>query len=215
MKSNENYIDVELEESLKKKSNWKSNEDYVYQAVEMAWRWYRTTELKNLVDSGIRCHDINDDWIISNDDLRHCSGPGIAALLRQLQCQAGCDKGPAIEQLKQLVDSGTVWMHRVRPDTVTPQNVDRDVEEKSKMFKVYDTVWIMEHNRPIEQVVFAVVESMDYRKTGTDALYHLVDRQVGAGWGNNEGKRYNRNIVFATKDELLQHVWSDDAEKRR
>ena len=86
----------------------KTNEEYIYEAVELAWRWLRTKELRNSVDSGIRCMDIDDPWIISTDNLRHGSGPGIAALVRQLEHQTNKDQPSSIEQLKVLVDSGDV-----------------------------------------------------------------------------------------------------------
>lgn len=88
--------------------NMKTIEEYIYEAVELSWRWYRTKELRNSVDSGIRCMDIDDDFIISTDNLRIGSGPGIAALVNQLQHQTGDKPLSSIDQLKQLVDSGTV-----------------------------------------------------------------------------------------------------------
>lgn len=76
------------------------------------------------------------------------------------------------------------------------------MSEKTPRFKVYDEVWVMENNRPVKLLVFAVVESMDYRKTGTEVRYHLVESRVGAGWGNNSGQVYER--PFATKEELIE-----------
>lgn len=70
-------------------------------------------------------------------------------------------------------------------------------------FKVYDEVWVMRGSRPTKLLVFAVVESMAYWKTGTEFHYQLVDHRVGAGWGNNEGERYALDKVFATKEELV------------
>ncbi|KKM04961.1 hypothetical protein LCGC14_1758820, partial [marine sediment metagenome] len=55
----------------------KTNEEYIYEAVELAWRWFRTKKLRNSVDSGIRCMDIEDPWIISVYDLKHGAGPGV------------------------------------------------------------------------------------------------------------------------------------------
>lgn len=86
----------------------KTNEEYIYKAVELAWRWFRTKELKNSLDSGIRCMDIDDPWIISTDDIRIGRGPGIVVLVRQLVHQTGMDHPYPIDQLKELVDSGKV-----------------------------------------------------------------------------------------------------------
>lgn len=86
----------------------KTNEEYIYEAVELSWRWYITRQLRNSLDSGIRCSDINYDWIISTDDLVHGTGPGIAVLVRQLQTQTNYGIPTSIQQLKQLIDSGKV-----------------------------------------------------------------------------------------------------------
>lgn len=74
------------------------------------------------------------------------------------------------------------------------------------MFNVYNKVWIMESNEPKEKVVFAVVESMDYSKRGTEKHYQLVNHQCGAGWGNNEGVRRNEDDMFKTKEALLRSL---------
>ena len=96
----------------------KTNEEYIYEAVDISWRWFRTKELRNSVDSGIRCMDIDDPWIISIYDLERGTGPGVAALVRQLVHQANDDVPSSIQQLRELIDSGDV----------TPQTYDRDVE---------------------------------------------------------------------------------------
>jgi len=75
-----------------------------------------------------------------------------------------------------------------------------------KKFKVYDTVWMMSNNAPIEQKIFAVVESMDHWKKGTEFRYHVVNSQLGAGWGNNEGVIRNEDVLFASKQELLESL---------
>lgn len=88
----------------------KTNEEYIYKAVELSWRWFRTKELRNSVDSGIRCMDIDDPWIISTQNLTQGTGPGVAALVKQLEHQVPSQtKLPtSMQQLKQLVDSGNV-----------------------------------------------------------------------------------------------------------
>jgi hypothetical protein len=74
------------------------------------------------------------------------------------------------------------------------------------MFKVYDRVWIMYNNQPREFKVFAVVESMDFYKTGTETFYRLVSETCGAGWGNNEGIKVSNEDVFRTKEDLLKSL---------
>lgn len=70
-------------------------------------------------------------------------------------------------------------------------------------FKVYDKVWVMCANKPTELTVFAVVESADFPKSGTDTEYHLVSSMCGAGWGNNEGLAIPAAEVFASKEALI------------
>lgn len=74
------------------------------------------------------------------------------------------------------------------------------------MFKVYDNVWIMENNVPKQKLVFAVVECMDYFKTGIEKHYQLVDSKAGAGWGNIEGVRRNEVEVFISLEDLLSSM---------
>ena len=69
--------------------------------------------------------------------------------------------------------------------------------------KVYDKVWTMENDRPVEKLVFAVVQSMDFFKRGVEFRYHLVDRRLGAGWGNNQGIERSPEKIFSTKAEVL------------
>ncbi len=62
-----------------------NDQDYIRKAVELAGRWFITKELRNSVDSGIRCMDVDYPWFISADDLRgRPSGPGVDALAAQL-----------------------------------------------------------------------------------------------------------------------------------
>ena len=74
------------------------------------------------------------------------------------------------------------------------------------MYKVYDKVWIMHVNAPKEMLVFAVVESMGYYKTGTEFHYQLVSDTFGAGWGNNEGIRHESKDMYKTKEALLANL---------
>ena len=69
--------------------------------------------------------------------------------------------------------------------------------------KGYDRVWVMRHNKPTELQVFAVVDSADYWKRGTERKYHLVDSMFGAGWGNNSGEEYHAKHVYPSKESLL------------
>lgn len=100
----------------------KTNAEYIYEAVELSWRWFRTKDLRNQDDSGIRCMDIDDPWIISEYNLRHGSGPGVAALVRQLEHQANVEQLSSMDQLKALVDSG-----KVVSQAETQELRDRDV----------------------------------------------------------------------------------------
>ena len=70
-------------------------------------------------------------------------------------------------------------------------------------FSIYEKVWIMENNIPTKKIVFAIVESMDYFKVGTEIHYQLVNSRVGAGWGNNEGIRRTEQSMYPTKEALL------------
>lgn len=74
------------------------------------------------------------------------------------------------------------------------------------MKKVYDKVWIMENNAPKEKLIFAVIESMDFGKQGTEITYRLVDSSVGAGWGNNEGIGCSEENMFDSKEDLLNSL---------
>lgn len=74
------------------------------------------------------------------------------------------------------------------------------------MLKVYDKVWIMENNTPVEKLVFAIVESMDFSKRGSEFHCHLVNEKCGAGWGNNEGIQRSLRDVYTTKKELLSSL---------
>ena len=75
------------------------------------------------------------------------------------------------------------------------------------MFDVYDEVWVMENNKPKKKIIFAVVKSMGFSKGGTTEVhYQLVDTQIGAGWGNNEGIRATEETMFSTKEELIDSL---------
>lgn len=74
------------------------------------------------------------------------------------------------------------------------------------MFEVYDRAWIMDNNRPTEKTVFAVVRSMNYSKNGTEVHLQLVDSQVGAGWGCNEGVRHSISEVFTDKASVIRSL---------
>lgn len=78
------------------------------------------------------------------------------------------------------------------------------------MFNVYDKVWVIRNNQLKQMLVFAVIESMGYykRKDETEKHYKLVDDYCGAGWGNNEGVRFNGDDMFNTKEELINSLSS-------
>jgi len=64
----------------------------------------------------------------------------------------------------------------------------------------------MRNDKPTKMKVFAVVESMNYRKNGTEKFYHLVFSKIGAGWGNNQGERYSAKNVFFSKELLIKSL---------
>lgn len=78
-----------------------------------------------------------------------------------------------------------------------------------KKFLVYDKVWIMSGNRPEPMMVFAVIESMDYYKQGTEIHYRLVQSQIGAGWGNNDGIQVEESSVFATREQCVASLLAE------
>ena len=61
----------------------------------------------------------------------------------------------------------------------------------------------MENNRPVQKIIFAVVESADYHKQRKDKHYQLVDSLMSAGWGNNEGLRYAEKDFAKDKETLI------------
>src|SRR5690554_972311 len=50
-------------------------------------------------------------------------------------------------------------------------------------YNVYDRVWTMVGEKPSELIVFAVIESMDGKRS-TEIYYRLVRRSSGAVWRN-------------------------------
>ena len=76
------------------------------------------------------------------------------------------------------------------------------------MFKVYDKVWVMRNNQITEMLVFAVIECMGCNKgiKEIETHYHLVSSYCGAGWGNNEGVRFNGDSIFNTKEDLVNSL---------
>lgn len=74
-------------------------------------------------------------------------------------------------------------------------------------FELRDRVWVMDTNQPVQKYIFARIESVDL---GTpkqmEFFYQVVDDLTGAGWGNNEGYRYDEGFLFATRQELLDSL---------
>ncbi len=73
-------------------------------------------------------------------------------------------------------------------------------------FDVYDRVWIMQDNKPVEMIIFAVVVSMSSDKRGQDVHYQLVKQLCGTGWGNCEGIRREEKDFYNTKQKLLDSL---------
>lgn len=86
------------------------------------------------------------------------------------------------------------WLYRLKKPVDT------------KNIKVYDEVWILHNNKPVKMMVFAVIESMDYWKQGTEIHYNLVKERCGVGWGSNEGVQRSPDNIFLTKQELLDNL---------
>jgi hypothetical protein len=72
--------------------------------------------------------------------------------------------------------------------------------------KVYDPVWVMHNNRPVQMLVYAAVEQMDFGKTGTELIYHLTPERCGAGSPGREYPRFSKKECFSTKEELLESL---------
>ena len=84
--------------------------------------------------------------------------------------------------------------------------MEEDMKKEVPKYKVYDEVWIMRNNRPVEMVVFAAIQSMNHFKTGVDMNYRLVNSAVGAGFGNNSGILMAEADIFETKQALLDSL---------
>lgn len=69
-------------------------------------------------------------------------------------------------------------------------------------YNVYDRVWTMVGEKPSELIVFAVIESMDGKRS-TEIYYRLVRRSSGAVWGETEGIERHQKEVFPSKRELI------------
>ena len=82
------------------------------------------------------------------------------------------------------------------------------MNESKRKYNPGDTVWVMSGNTPSEKLIFAVVESLATFPWGADNefYYHLVDRRIGTGWGNNEGGKYNEDRIFSSKEELIDSL---------
>ena len=65
----------------------------------------------------------------------------------------------------------------------------------------------MKNDRPKQMMVFAVIESMDHYKKGTEVHYRLVKGTFGAGWGSDEGFQRTASGIFSTKEELLESLF--------
>jgi hypothetical protein len=83
------------------------------------------------------------------------------------------------------------------------------MKQDKKVFKVCDKVWVFRNNKAKEMFVFAVIESMGFykKKDETEKHYRLVDDSCGAGWGNNEGVRFESGSMFKSKQELIDSLY--------
>lgn len=74
------------------------------------------------------------------------------------------------------------------------------------MFCVYDKVWIMENNKPVRKIVYAIIESMNHLKDGTEKYFQLVNSQVGAN--DLDGNICMTKDIFTNKEALLRSLAS-------
>lgn len=79
-------------------------------------------------------------------------------------------------------------------------------EHHTPNFDVYDKVWIMQDNKPVEMIIFAVVVSMSINKRGQEVHYQLVKQLCGTGWGSGEGIRREEDSFFDSKQDLLDSL---------
>lgn len=77
-----------------------------------------------------------------------------------------------------------------------------------RKFEPGDKVWIMENNAPQEKLIFAVVESLNTMPWDGDNIihYHLVSKRIGTGWGNNEGIKRAEDMMYTSKEELVDNL---------
>ena len=82
------------------------------------------------------------------------------------------------------------------------------MNETKRKYNPGEHVWVMSGNNPNEKLIFAVVESLSTFPWGADNefSYHLVDHRMGAGWGNNEGGKYNEYRIFSSREELIDSL---------
>jgi hypothetical protein len=69
-------------------------------------------------------------------------------------------------------------------------------------FKVYDKVWVMHNNKPIEQMIYSKTEKMNFSKNGIETEYKVVSGTYGAC--DERSRIYKK--VFKTKEELIESL---------
>lgn len=72
------------------------------------------------------------------------------------------------------------------------------------MFKVYDIVWVIEHNNICKKRVNSVIQIASFGKNNIDIEYGLVNCMVAGS--TSKGNVYQEARVFATKSDLIKNL---------
>jgi len=90
--------------------------------------------------------------------------------------------------------------------------------------KIFDKVWVMEYNKPIEMFIAGIIERIEvvyndkdreYIKSGSSyIIYELIterclnEKNVGGETAIvNDSREFNSDLVFSTKKELIESLY--------
>ena len=71
-------------------------------------------------------------------------------------------------------------------------------------FNVYDHVWIIENNKPVEKMINEKIESMNYFKNNITRYYKLVHGTCGTHQG--DGLLVREKSVFKTREDVIKNI---------
>lgn len=71
---------------------------------------------------------------------------------------------------------------------------------------VYDKVWVMFGNKPQEKIIYSINMRYNRWMLKNEISYNVVDSMVGTGRGNNEGVTVKPEMLFDTKQELIDSL---------